>query len=210
MQTRWNALVTPLLPNAALCDDTYRQLEAAYSSSGRHYHNLRHVQILLDTVNEYAVLVHDREVVELAVWFHDAVYDYRSSENETRSAELARQFLVHTTLSPERQARVAYLIECTAHHTASHAPAPDLDFFLDADLQILGATEADYAEYARQIRQEYRLIPNLLYRRGRRKVLEQLLSTPQLYRTPGFRERLDAAARRNLRAELEAWANAGL
>ncbi len=141
--------------------------------------------------------------MELAVWFHDAVYDYRSSENEARSAELAWQFLVHTALSPERQARVAYLIECTAHHTAAHAPAPDLDFFLDADLQILGAAETDYAEYARQIRQEYRLIPDFLYRRGRRKVLEQLLNTPQLYRTPEFRARLDAAARRNLRLELD-------
>ncbi|SDX79582.1 HD domain-containing protein [Hymenobacter psychrophilus] len=203
MQTRWNALIAPIVADAALRDVTYQQLSTAYSGPGRYYHNLHHVQALLDTVEEYAGLVKDREVVELAVWFHDAVYDYLSSENETRSAELARQFLVHTTLSPERQARVAYLIECTAHHTASYAPAPDLDFFLDADLQILGGAEADYAEYARQIRQEYRLIPDLLYRRGRRKVLEQLLNTPILYRTPEFRERLDAAARRNLRAELD-------
>ncbi len=203
MQTRWNALVTPLLPDAALRDATYQQLAVAYSDPGRHYHNLRHVQNLLDTVDQYTALMADREVVELAVWFHDAVYDYRSSENEARSAELARQFLACTSLNPARQAQVVYLIECTAHHTAPHAPAPDLDFFLDADLQILGAAEADYAEYAHQIRQEYRLVPAVLYRRGRRQVLEQLLNTPELYRTPEFRERLDAAARRNLRWELE-------
>ena len=203
MQTRWNNLVTPpLVPNAALRDTTYRQLEAAYTGHRRHYHTLRHIRPLLDTVDQHATLVHDRQVVELAIWFHDAVYDYLSSENEIRSAALARQFLAHTTLSPERQARVAYLIECTARHTAAHAPAPDLDFFLDADLQILGAAETDYCEYARQVRQEYRLIPDFLYRRGRRKVLDQLLSTPELYRTPEFRERLDAAARRNLRREL--------
>ncbi|MBT9394961.1 hypothetical protein KLP40_17480 [Hymenobacter sp. NST-14] len=202
MQTHWNALVTPLLPDTALRDDTYRQLESAYSGPGRHYHNLTHIRALLDTVDQHAALVHDRAVVELAIWFHDAVYDYRSAENEIRSAALARQFLARTTLSPEQQARVAYLIECTARHTARHAPAPDLDFFLDADLQILGAAEADYAEYARQIRQEYRLIPGFLYRRGRRKVLEQLLNTPVLYCTPEFRARLDAAARRNLRWEL--------
>ncbi|SES85093.1 HD domain-containing protein [Hymenobacter actinosclerus] len=202
MQTRWNALVVSLLPDAALRDATYRQLTAAYSGPGRHYHNLHHVQALLTTVDEYIGLVEDREVVELAVWFHDAVYDYLSSENEARSAALARQFLAHSTLSAERQARVAYLIECTARHTAAHAPAPDLDFFLDADLRILGAAPAAYAEYARLIRQEYQLVPAVLYRRGRRKVLEQLLNTPQLYRTAGFQERFDAAARRNLRAEL--------
>ena len=203
MQTRWNALVAPLIPDAARRDATYRQLAAAYTGPGRHYHNLHHVQALLDTVDEYASLVQDREVVELAVWFHDAVYDYLSSENEARSAALARQFLAHSTLSAERQARVAYLIECTARHTAAHAPVPDLDFFLDADLRILGAAPADYAEYAHQIQQEYRLVPALLYRRGRRKVLEQLLAATALYRTLEFQQRFDAAARRNLRAELE-------
>ena len=202
MQNRWNALVSPLMPDTARCAKMYQQLVAAYDGPGRYYHNLRHVQTLLATVDEYAELVEDRPVVELAVWFHDAVYNYLSSENETRSAELARQFLAHSTLSTERQARVAYLIECTAQHAATHAPAPDLDFFLDADLRVLGAEPADYTEDARQIRQEYRLVPAVLYRRGRRKVLEQLLNTPELYRTTEFQQRFEAAARRNLRAEL--------
>ncbi|RFP67045.1 hypothetical protein D0N36_00745 [Hymenobacter lapidiphilus] len=202
MQTRWNALISPLMPDAARCIEMYQQLVAAYSGPGRHYHDLHHVQALLTTVDEYAGLVEDRPVVELAVWFHDAVYNYLSSENEARSADMARQFLVHSTLSPERQQRVAYLIECSARHAAAHMPAPDLDFFLDADLRVLGAEPADYAEYARQIRQEYRLVPAVLYRRGRRKVLEQLLAAPALYRTPEFRQRFEAAARRNLRAEL--------
>ncbi|MBT2556277.1 hypothetical protein J7E24_00610 [Hymenobacter sp. ISL-91] len=202
MQTRWNSLVSPLMPDAARSAQMYAQLVAAYSGSGRHYHTLRHVQTLLNTVEEYAGQVEDRPVVELAVWFHDAVYNYLSAENEARSAELARQFLAHSRLSAERQARVAYLIECTARHTAAHAPAPDLDFFLDADLRVLGAEPADYAEYARQIRQEYRLVPAVLYRRGRRKVLEQLLAAPVLYRTTAFEQRFGVAARRNLQAEL--------
>lgn len=203
MQTRWNTLTVALVADADIRDATYRQLMDAYSGPARHYHNLRHVQALLGTVEEYAGLIQDREVVELAVWFHDAVYNYLSAENEARSADLARQFLAYSMLSAERQARVAYLIECTARHTAAHAPAPDLDFFLDADLRILGAEQAAYAEYARQIRQEYRLVPAVLYRRGRRKVLAQLLAGPALYRTPAFQERFEAAARRNLRTELE-------
>lgn len=202
MQARWNALVAPLVLDAAQRDAMYQQLVTAYAEPGRHYHNLCHVQALLDTVDEYAELVEDRAVVELAVWFHDAVYDYRSAENEARSAALARQFLAASTLSAKRQARVGYLIECTARHTAAHAPAPDLDFFLDADLRILGAETADYAAYAQQIRQEYRLVPAELYRQGRRRVLESLLNTPQLYRTAEFRRQFEAAAQRNLQAEL--------
>ncbi|OWP65174.1 hypothetical protein CDA63_00815 [Hymenobacter amundsenii] len=196
-------MTDPLVADAALRDATYQQLIAAYDGPGRYYHNLHHLQTLLATVDEYAELVEDQPVVELAVWFHDAVYDYLSSENETRSAALARQFLACTNLSPERQARVVYLIECTARHTASHTPAPDLDFFLDADLRVLGAEPDDYAAYAHQIRQEYQLVPAELYRQGRRKVLAQLLNTPELYRTLEFRQRFGAAARQNLRKELD-------
>ncbi|MCA8831824.1 HD domain-containing protein [Hymenobacter pini] len=210
LATRWQQLTTPLVTDEALRNTTYDQLAAAYGGSDRHYHGLPHIRALLDTVGRYPQLVHDREVVELAIWFHDAVYNTHRSDNEVRSAVLAREFLRHTTLSPARQQRVAFLIERTADHTQPQPADPDLHFFLDADLQVLGAPEADYWQYARQVRQEYRLIPDFLYRRGRRQVLEKLLHTPTLYHTAAFRERLDIQARRNLQAELQAWEKGGL
>ncbi|MDU0369477.1 hypothetical protein ACFPAF_03655 [Hymenobacter endophyticus] len=206
----WQQLTTPLLADEAVRKATYQQLATAYGASDRHYHALPHIRALLDAVDRYPTLVHDREVVELAIWFHDAVYNARRSDNETRSAALAREFLQHTTLSLARQQRVAFLIERTQDHTQPQPADPDLHFFLDADLQILGAPEADYWQYARQVRQEYRLIPDFLYRRGRRQVLEKLLHTPLLYHTTAFRDRLDAPARRNLQAELKAWENGGV
>lgn len=207
---RWNQLATPLLADKALRDATFRQLSEAYGASGRHYHGLPHIRALLDAVAQHPTLIQDREVVELAIWFHDAVYSTRRDDNEARSAALALEFLRHTTLAPERRQRVAYLIERTKDHTQPQpTPDPDLHFFLDADLQILGAPEADYWQYARQVRQEYRLVPDFMYRRGRRQVLEKLLTTPVLYQTPAFRERLDAQARRNLRAELKVWESGG-
>ncbi|RYY19986.1 MAG: hypothetical protein EOO36_04530 [Cytophagaceae bacterium] len=60
------------------------------------------------------------------------------------------------------------------------------------------------------MRREYRLVPDLRYRPGRRKVLARLLAAPVLFHTPALREELDAAARRNLQAELDAWAQGGL
>ncbi|GAB2771397.1 putative metal-dependent HD superfamily phosphohydrolase [Hymenobacter luteus] len=207
---RWNRLTTPLLPDEARRKATYQQLTDAYSASDRHYHALPHIRALLDAVKQHPTLVQDREVVELAIWFHDAVYSTLRDDNEARSAALALEFLRHSTLSPARRQRVAYLIERTKDHTQPQPAAdPDLHFFLDADLQILGAPEADYWQYARQVRQEYRLVPDFMYRRGRRKVLEKLLGVPVLYQTPAFRERLDAQARRNLRAELKVWESGG-
>lgn len=210
LATQWYQLTTPFLADAARREAMLHQLVAAYTASGRHYHNLRHVELLLQAVQQQAEAVQDMPVVQLAVWFHDAVYNPLRDDNETRSAELALQFLAETTLPSDRQQRVAFLIERTKDHTQPQPPDdPDLHLFLDADLGILGAPEAAYWEYARQVRKEYRLVPDILYRRGRCKVLEKLLHTSVLYQTETYRTRLDAAARRNLQAELHAWEQDG-
>lgn len=206
LAARWHALTAPWLPDAARREATFQELAAAYSAPERHYHTLHHIEQLLTHVA--ATPLRDAPVVELAVWFHDAVYNALRTDNEARSAAQALAFLRHTTLAPARQQRVAFLIERTADHTQPQPPDDaDLLAFLDADLRILGAPEADYWAYARQVRQEYRLVPDLLYRPGRRKVLAKLLAAPILFHTPALRAELDAAARRNLQAELDALHN---
>jgi predicted metal-dependent HD superfamily phosphohydrolase len=202
LAARWHHLTTSLVPDAARREVALRRLIAAYQAPERHYHTLAHIDNLLNLVD--AAVLHDPTVVQLAVWFHDVVYDALKSDNETRSAAQALDFLAHSTLEPARQQRVAFLIERTHDHTQPQ-PADDTDllYFLDADLSILGAPAAAYQAYARQIRQEYRLVPDLLYRPGRRKVLAKMLAAPVLFHTPALREELDAAARRNLAAEIE-------
>jgi predicted metal-dependent HD superfamily phosphohydrolase len=211
LAARWHHLTAPLTSDAALRETTFRRLTDAYCASDRHYHTLAHVRNLLDALERPGLALQDPVVVQLAIWFHDAVYSSLRDDNEARSAMLAQEFLAKTTLTPARRARVAFLIERTKDHTQ---PQPNTDtdllYFLDADLQVLGTPEADYWQYARQVRQEYRLVPDFMYRRGRRKVLEKLLSAAQLYQTETFRSRLEAAARRNLRAELLAWEKDGL
>jgi predicted metal-dependent HD superfamily phosphohydrolase len=209
LSARWHRLTTPLVPDAARREAAFQELAAAYQATTRHYHTLQHIENLLNRVE--AAPLQDPTVVQLAVWFHDAVYNALKSDNEARSADLARAFLQHSALEPARQQRVAFLIERTADHTQPQPPDDaDLLYFLDADLSILGAPEADYWAYARQVRREYRLVPDLLYRPGRRKVLAKMLAAPVLYHTPALHAELDAAARRNLQAEIAAWESGGL
>lgn len=203
LTTRWHQLTAPMLADEVRRAAMFTQLTKAYEAPGRHYHTLTHISALLDATEQAAAQLHDPVVVQLAVCFHDSVYEPLRSDNEAKSAELARAFLTETTLEPARQERVAFLIERTHDHTQPQPPDDlELLFFLDADLAVLGAPEARYQEYARQVRQEYRLVPDFLYRRGRRKVLEKMLAAPVLYRIPAFREQLEAAARRNLAQEL--------
>ncbi|RZK94730.1 MAG: hypothetical protein EOO62_30490, partial [Hymenobacter sp.] len=73
LATRWHALTAPLLPDAARRAAELVRLAAAYNAPERHYHTLQHIENLLDRVGEYPL--QDPVVVELAVWFHDAVYN---------------------------------------------------------------------------------------------------------------------------------------
>jgi predicted metal-dependent HD superfamily phosphohydrolase len=209
LAARWHSLMAPLLPDATARQTELTRLVTAYDAPERHYHTLGHIENLLREVTRFPLL--DATVVELAVWYHDAVYSALRSDNEVKSAEWAEAFLQQTTLGTDRRARVADLIRRTQDHTQPQPPDDaDLLLFLDADLGILGAPEAAYWDYARQVRREYRLVPDLLYRPGRRKVLAKLLEAPVLYHTPALREALDAPARRNLAAELAAWERGGL
>lgn len=201
LSARWHRLTAPLVPDAARRETEFQALAAAYQAPTRHYHTLQHVEHLLKRVE--ATKLRDSTVVQLAVWFHDVVYNALKSDNESRSAAQALAFLKESTLEPARQQRVAFLIERTADHTQPQPPHDtDLLYFLDADLSILGAPEAEYRAYAQHIRQEYRLVPDLIYRPGRRKVLAKMLAAPVLYHTPALHAELEAGARRNLRDEL--------
>ena len=202
LAARWHRLTAPFVPDAARREAEFQRLAAAYQAPTRHYHTLQHLANLLHRLD--AIELQDRAVVELAVWFHDAVYHALKPDNEARSADEALAFMQHSTLEPARQQRVAFLIGRTANHTLPQ-PADDTDLmaFLDADLSILGAPADVYREYARQIRREYRRVPLLLYRPGRRKVLAAMLAAPVLFHTPAWRAELDAPARRNLQAELD-------
>jgi predicted metal-dependent HD superfamily phosphohydrolase len=209
LAARWHALTAPLLPSSACREAELQRLAAAYDAPERHYHTLGHIENLLNRIGAHAL--QDPVVAKLAVWFHDAVYNALRSDNEVKSAEWALAFLQETSLEPIRRERVADLIRCTQDHTQPQPPADsDLLLFLDADLSILGAPEAAYWDYAHQIRQEYQVVPDEVYRPSRRKVLAKLLAAPVLFHTPALREELDAAARRNLQAELAAWEQGGL
>lgn len=201
LAARWHRLTAPFVPDVARREAEFQRLAAAYQAPTRHYHTLHHIANLLQRLD--ATALQDRAVVELAVWFHDAVYNALKHDNEARSAAEALAFLKGSALEPARQQRVAFLINRTANHTQPQPPNDgDLLAFLDADLSILGAPADVYREYARQIRREYCRVPLLLYRPGRRKVLASMLAAPVLFHTPAWRAELDAAARRNLQAEL--------
>jgi len=69
---------------------------------------------------------------------------------------------------------------------------------VDIDLSILGAAPDRFDEYERQARQEYAWVPEFLFRRKRKAILEGMLARPRPFSTAPFFLRHKGAARANL------------
>lgn len=185
-----------LQPEAGLME----RLINAWSEPHRRYHAIQHLKECLAHFESVANLaVHPGEV-ELALWFHDAIYDLKAKDNEQRSAEWAVHELAHRGAGNEQLRRVRGLIMATCH-TATPADH-DEQMLVDIDLSILGAGPSRFAEYDAQIKAEYNWVPDLVYRAKRREVLAGFLERAVIYNTDYFRARLEQQARTNLQAAI--------
>lgn len=171
-----------------------------WAEPGRAYHGLEHLRDCLDQLDAAPADGADRDLVEAALWFHDAVYDARSADNEALSAELAHRALAAVGVPEGTAARVAELVLLTRHR---EPPAgPDGRLLCDIDLSILGRDADQFDRYDRAVRLEYTWVPDFVYRRERAAVLRGLLRREPLFATPHFRERYELPARANLRRAL--------
>jgi predicted metal-dependent HD superfamily phosphohydrolase len=175
----------------------YEQLLARYSEPHRRYHTLQHLGECLAIFESVRGLAEHADEVELALWFHDAIYDTQRPDNEERSADWARAASQESGVVRDSADRVHALIMAT-RHTASPT-LPDEQLLVDIDLSILGAEQARFDEYEQQIREEYAFVPRWLFRRKRRAILQGFLDRPSIYSTMHFREALEQRARANLR-----------
>jgi len=194
MQQRFTKLWQSIAASDA--DEEYAAIAKAYGESHRAYHNLEHIGDCLTQLDSAATRRDHPREVELAVWFHDVVYNTRSDQNEQESADWAARSLAGGGIAKERIALVVSLILATRH-----AAVPDgleAQLIVDVDLSILGRPPTEFQEYEQKIRREYRWVPGIIFRRKRAEVLESFLGRPNIYSTEEFRDRYEEAARTNL------------
>lgn len=174
----------------------HEKLLSAYSEPQRAYHTLQHLEECLCILDEarQTGLIAKPDLIEMALWFHDAVYDAKGSENEELSAQMAVEALGESDLSRE----VARLILLTKAHQLGEGA--DDAWIIDIDLGIFAQPLERVLEYERQIRAEYAWVPQEVYAEKRAEILRGFLARPQIYLTAWARERFDERARENLRA----------
>lgn len=171
----------------------------------RHYHGQSHIDALLALLATKRKDFHHPDAVEIAIWFHDAIYRPGAPDNERASAALMRESLGHL-IDADLVAMADVMILATETHRLPPDLAPDVladaALFLDFDMAILGAEPAIYDRYAEGVRLEFSpVVGEAAYRAGRADFLARTLAAgTSLFHTEWGR-RLDAVARANMARE---------
>ena len=179
----------------------WNEIEKCYSHKKRHYHTLIHIGSLLNELNEVKDLVNDWDTLLFSVFYHDIVYNISKTNNEEKSAEFAAKQLLAINFPPIKIDLCKEQILATKGHLLN--VDNDTNLFTDADLSILGKSPEIYREYMSQIRKEYSVYPDFVYKPGRKKVVSHFLDMENIYKTAFFFEKYEAQARVNLQNELK-------
>jgi predicted metal-dependent HD superfamily phosphohydrolase len=200
LEDTFQQLTAQYTNDKALTDSLWLEIAKAYNSKKRHYHNLTHLQNLLQELEQQKHLIQHWNLLLFSIYYHDIVYNTLKTDNEEQSAVLAVKRLNELGLDKQDISICEEQIIATKSHTIS--AKPDTNLFTDADLSILGKDTATYIAYSHQIRQEYKVYPDFMYNPGRKKVLQHFLQMEYIYKTPIFREQYEQQAKRNLQEEL--------
>jgi predicted metal-dependent HD superfamily phosphohydrolase len=208
LSERFRALWTRcLLPQAtANASLVFRDLLLRYSAPVRCYHSVRHVVHCLHEFDRVAGCVDNPDAVELALWFHDAVFVPGDANNEARSADLFRQW-ADASFRPNLVETICALILVTTH--TGLPDRGDESYIVDIDLSSFGVAWKEFKRDTLRIRNERPDVPDAVYYPAHVKFLQRLLDRPHIFHTDFFRNRYEETARRNIERLLAAEVFAG-
>lgn len=193
-------LASEYTTDSALVQKLWTEVEQKHSESGRYYHTLIHLENLVAELSAVQSQITHWPEVLFAICYHDSVYKVQKQDNEEKSAQLAQERLTELGVPQQSCERCVRLILATKGH--AYSEEEDTRLFTDADLSVLGKPWEVYEAYCRQIRQEYKVYPAILYNPGRKKVLKHFLQMDRIYKTQHFFQQYEQQARKNLQQEL--------
>jgi predicted metal-dependent HD superfamily phosphohydrolase len=188
----------------SLCDEVgclggaqhFHAVMNRWQSWGRHYHTRAHLEACLRAFDAVRSLAKHAGEVEMALWFHDAIYRTWRSDNEQRSADWAARVLRGGGCPEAVIARIESAILATLH--GDEPVQGDAALVVDVDLSILGQSAVVYEQFERDVRREYWWVPRKRYVAARVGVLQGFLDRPRIYHFEPFVKRYEVRARENL------------
>lgn len=187
--------------DSGFINELWSEIERNYSDKKRRYHTLQHLENLLTELKEVKHEIQKWDVVLFSLYYHDIVYNTRTSGNEEKSAELAEKRMQQIGIPKDIIESCKDQILATKSHFKS--TDGDTNYFTDADLSILGQAWEIYSLYSKNIREEYATYPDFLYNSGRKKVLDHFLSMECIFKTNYFYNKFEIQAKKNIQLELD-------
>lgn len=191
----------------------FATLRGQYGAENRQYHSLKHIVIMLDLLEEVRSDMkgirpwfsnpEKDAAIEIAVWFHDAMYDPKRDDNEERSAELAVIDAARLGFSAEVARLAKEHVRATDHKKMQEDRGAKI--VCDLDLASLGFSWEQFRENTRNIQLEYRHVPNEKFKAGRAAFFRAMLDRakrPRMYQNGYFRRRFEETAAANMRRAL--------
>lgn len=194
-------LATQYTSDTILIKNIWEEIESSYAKKDRYYHSLTHLNNLLNELLLVKQKIIDWDCILFSLYFHDIVYNTLKSNNEEKSAEIARLRMLSMGVPLSTIEKCVHQIISTKTHVLSNDS--DTNYFTDADLSILGSNNSTYTNYTIQIRKEYSIYPNIIYNAGRKKVVEHFLTLNPIFKTDYFFDKFEQQAVSNLQTELK-------
>lgn len=176
------------------------KLVKKYAEPHRHYHTLEHIATLFQLASAHGIKLSIPQ--QLAIWYHDAIYNINSTNNEQLSAEF---FLSESSsncwLSKTISDRTVNIILATKTHFSD---IHEVQTVLDLDLAGLGFDWETYIGVAKdQVRLEYTYLNDNIWNINRKLFLRNMLKRNYIYYTPWARDSYERQARLNIERELK-------
>ncbi|WP_430467251.1 HD domain-containing protein [Winogradskyella ouciana] len=203
LKPKWVDLVSNYTDKKAIVASLWEDIVNHYSNTNRYYHNLAHIQNMLSQAEDFKSHIEDYDVLVFAIWYHDIIYKSTKKDNEVKSALFAKKALKSLNFNEKRIENIENLIISTKKHQIGLDENDDNAYLLDFDLSILGTDWETYQNYTQQIRREYKIYPDFMYKPGRKKVLQHFLERETLYFTEVYQDKFETQARENIIKELK-------
>ena len=152
------------------CD--IKTILSMWNESHRSYHNLNHLNDLINQINENKSKYSEKEYEKLILTalFHDVVYDPASQTNEEDSANFLIECVVDKKNSDILDVK-QMILDTKTHNSTTNLS----ESFNKYDMNIVERDFDQLLEWERGISEEYSIYPKEEYKMGRLKFLESLL-----------------------------------
>lgn len=180
---------------AEVAERSWSCLITRFSEAHRHYHDYKHMRHCLRELDGAAHRIGDADVVEMALWFHDAIYEPGAADNEIRSARLFESFAA-PVLNPNLTREVSSAILDTVHKTLPEAD--NARFVVDIDLSSFGLPWPEFMADSHALRKEQMHLSDREFYQRKCAFLKSLIDRDRIYATQYFGNLYELAARTNI------------